>query len=101
MEKARRGRRTATAWRGVLARFAQSGMTVLAFCEREEISRESFYRWRSKLTLSPDQPPVHKETRVTSTAAGFIDLGALRRGSSRLELRLDLGGGVLLHLVRG
>jgi len=32
--------------------------------------------------------------------AGFIDLGALRGGNSRLELRLDLGGGVLLHLVR-
>jgi hypothetical protein len=37
---------------------------------------------------------------VTNTAAGFIDLGALRGGSARLELRLDLGGGVLLHLVR-
>ena len=100
MEKTRRGRRTATAWRGVLARFAQSGMTVLAFCEREGISRESFYRWRSKLAISPEQSPARKEARVPSAAAGFIDLGALRPGSSRLELRLDLGGGVLLHLVR-
>jgi putative transposase len=101
MEKTRRRRRTATAWRAVLAGFAQSGLTALAFCEREGISRESFYRWRSKLTISPDQPPVRKETGVTSTAAGFIDLGALRPGSSRLELRLDLGGGVRVHLVRG
>jgi hypothetical protein len=37
---------------------------------------------------------------VTNTAADFIDLGALRGGSSRLEVRLDLGGGVLLHRVR-
>jgi putative transposase len=31
--------------------------------------------------------------------AGFVDLGTL--SASRLELRLDLGGGVLLHLARG
>ena len=30
----------------------------------------------------------------------FIDVGALRSRGSPLELRLDLGGGVLLHLVR-
>jgi hypothetical protein len=32
---------------------------------------------------------------------GFIDLGALPGGGTRLELKLDLGAGVLLHLVRG
>ena len=100
MEKRERRRRTATAWHAVLAGFAESGLTVLAFCEREGISRESFYRWRSKLTSSPDPSPVRKQPRVTSAAAGFIDLGALQSGSSRLELRLDLGGGVLVHLVR-
>ena len=40
----------------------------------------------------------------------FVDLGLLNRGSEedgasalagRLELTLDLGGGVVLHLVRG
>jgi len=100
MERTGRRRRTAASWHAVFARFAESGLTALAFCEREGISRESFYRWRSKLAISADPPPVHEDARATSTAAGFIDLGALRGGSSRLELRLDLGGGVLLHLVR-
>ena len=33
---------------------------------------------------------------------GFVDAGVLGlSGAGRLELRLDLGGGVVLHLVRG
>ena len=30
-----------------------------------------------------------------------IELGALNMPGPRFEVRLDLGGGVLLHLVRG
>lgn len=89
------------AWRGVLARFEGSGLTAVAFCAREGVSSKSFYRWRSRLDGAADRPPARNKASVTNTAAGFIDLGALRGGSSRLELRLDLGGGVLLHLVRG
>jgi hypothetical protein len=39
------------------------------------------------------------------TSAGFVDLGALRTssngGADRLEITLDLGGGITLHVVRG
>jgi hypothetical protein len=38
---------------------------------------------------------------VTRGAAAFVDLGTLPSSREPLELRLDLGGGVLLHLVRG
>jgi len=35
-------------------------------------------------------------------APGFIDLGALGApAAQRWEVRLDLGGGIILHLVRG
>lgn len=99
MEKRRRW--SAAAWGGWLARFAQSGLTVRAFCANEAISTASFYRWRARLGSSPDRPqPSHTAPSVANTASGFIDLGALRTGNTRLELRLDLGGGVLLHLVR-
>ena len=100
MEKTRLQRRSAKAWRGLLARFAESGLTATGFCEREGISSKSFYRWRSRLGRSADQPPARKKADVRNAAAGFVDLGTLRTGGSRLELRLDLGGGVLLHLVR-
>jgi len=31
----------------------------------------------------------------------FIDLGDLRSGGPRLEVRLDLGAGVILSIARG
>jgi len=100
MEKTRRKRRGATAWRGVLTRYEESGLTAAAFCEREGICSQSLYHWRTRLGRVPDQPVTEKVAGVANTGDGFIDLGAMRAGSSHLELRLDLGGGVLLHLVR-
>jgi len=47
---------------------------------------------------------VDKPARVAPNPAsdsGFVDLGSLKDSGSKLEMRLDLGGGVLLHVVRG
>ena len=92
-------RRSEHEWRALLGRFEHSAMTVSAFCRREGICAASLYRWRrllgvadagERLTPSPDHSP------------GFVDLGALSStGSDRLEVKLDLGGGLVLHLVRG
>ena len=38
---------------------------------------------------------------VAEVSAPFIDLGDLRSGGPRLEVRLDLGGGVILSIARG
>lgn len=92
-----RRRRDAQAWREVLARFAQSGLAVVAFCRRERISQASFYRWRTLFGR-----PERDSPRAVSTAGAapdFVDLGTLAPGVG-VELRLDLGGGVLLHLIR-
>jgi putative transposase len=101
MKQTRRPRLGAQGWREVLDQFAKSGMSAVAFCEREGLSSKSFYRWRDRLDGLPNQ---HRAARAEpsgpSPSPGFIDLGALRSGGARLELRLDLGGGVLVHLVR-
>lgn len=101
MQQIRRERRGADGWREVLERFAQSGLTARAFCDREGISTASFYRWRSLLKGSQQTLRSQKPPMVADPAAGFVDLGALSPSSPRFEVRLDLGGGVLLHLVRG
>lgn len=95
--------RPSTALRcAIMARFADSGLSVDAFCRRESISTSSFYRWRSLAGGSslrevvPRSPPS-----VTRGAGAFVNLGTLQPTPAPLELRLDLGGGVLLHLVRG
>jgi putative transposase len=100
MERTTQRRLSAKAWPGMVARFEESGLTAVAFCEREGISSKSFYRWRLRLRGPASPRATDKGASVTNAAAGFIDLGALRSGTPRLDLRLDLGGGMLLHLVR-
>ena len=92
-------RRSEGEWRSLLARFPDSGMSVEAFCRRESISDASFYRWRARVG---DAVTVRKSADLGRPA--FVDLGVLSSAASalpRMELKLDLGGGVILHLVRG
>jgi len=92
-------RRSEHEWRTLLARFEQSAMTVSAFCRREGICTASFYRWRR---LLGEPGAGDRLTPPANHSAGFVDLGALSStGADRLELKLDLGGGLVLHLIRG
>lgn len=92
-------RRSRAQWRAVLERFGAGGLGVVAFCEREGISVSSFRRWRSLLA---DAAPGAPDGDGADAPRGFVDAGVLGpSGTGRLELRLDLGGGVVLHLVRG
>ena len=91
-------RRSRQEWRAVLDRFAASGLGVEAFCEREEISKSNFGRWRSLLAAAGVATSVATPVeRVGFVDAGLIGLG----GGGRIEIKLDLGGGMVLHLVRG
>ena len=103
MEKIGRERRSESAWREIVARQDQSGLSVKAFCEREGIKAVSLYRWRSRLQREDSSAPGHapRKARPEKPTREFIDVGALSSSRSRFEVRLDLGGGVLLHLVRG
>lgn len=102
----KRRRLNERAWRELIQRFDDAGLTVEAFCRREGLSRSSFNRWRSRL---PVQPGAAAATAVGASdglqfATPFVDLGLLGAASTAaptgLELRLDLGGGLSLTLVR-
>ncbi|WP_425274129.1 IS66 family insertion sequence element accessory protein TnpA [Paraburkholderia silvatlantica] len=45
-----------SAWRQRLARFAQSGQTIKAFCQQESVSVWSFYHWRRRLSIWARSP---------------------------------------------
>ena len=84
-------------WRAILARYQSCGLSVQAFCRQEAISAASFYRWRALLDDSQGQ---HE---TTEASPAFLDLGSLDAvppARRRLELKLDLGDGLTLHLVR-
>ena len=102
MEQQGRRRLSARAWRAALGRFAQSDLTVEEFCDREQVCKSSFYRWRSILGSSEDEPtPANRAVTIAKRPPPFVDLGMLGAGGSRLEVRVDLGGGLTLSVVRG
>ncbi len=49
MEKIRRERRSADAWREIVTRQEQSGLSVHAFCAQEDVEPASLYAWRSRI----------------------------------------------------
>lgn len=98
-KKGKWSRRSQNEWRALLARFDSGGMGVETFCRREAISAASFYRWRGLLSNGG----AGGEVVGGENAPAFVDLGALNSASSprpRLDLTLELGGGLILHLVR-
>ena len=105
MDQIVRQRRSESAWREIVTRQEQSGLTVKDFCEREGLKAASLYGWRVRLRQEPAGKSASR--RLSTRAAAkkpsdqFIDLGAIDSSRGRFEVRLDLGGGVLLHLVRG
>ncbi|HVA19163.1 MAG TPA: hypothetical protein VMU55_03215 [Solirubrobacteraceae bacterium] len=96
-------RQSVETWRELVARQTRSGLSVQAFCRQERLNPWTFYGWRSRLRArtAPAVTAAVGAPAETEPAAGFIDLGALRGSASRCEIRLDLGGGVVLQVVRG
>ena len=106
------GAQRETAWRHRLARYAASKLTVEAFCRREAVPVGTFYGWRSRLRARD----VDAARMPQAAPAPFIDLGpvngtaagaampgrdpAPHHARSAIDVRLDLGFGVVLHIVR-
>ena len=99
------------AWRHRFARFATSKLTVDAFCRGEGVSVASFYGWRTRLrsvhgnVLSPPRTmpaPFIELGSVSSRAIGTTasgDTHSAHHEPAAINLRLDLGGGVVLHIA--
>lgn len=96
-----------SAWRDRLARHAKSGQTVEAFCRSEAVSAWSFYRWRKLLGAAGRRAA----SPATKSPARFIDVGAVPVPQVRdemhaaataggIEVRIDLGGGIVLQIAR-
>ena len=84
-----RVRRDAGEWQAEIEKFEASGLSALAFCRREGLSRAAFTRWRQALRASAAPGGV------------FVEMPASAPGGARLlapgEMELVLPGGVFLR----
>ena len=111
MKAIKRRRLGKQAWSEIMRRYEGAGTTVRQFCAHEGLSTQSFSRWRGRLA---GEREIRTSTAQTSAligqprseAASFIELGELpgaaapSQTGAGLELRLELGGGVVLQIVR-
>lgn len=116
-----------TAWRQRLARYARSKQTVIGFCQSEAVSVATFYAWRARLGIGAMSSEATRPRSAPNRApAPFIALGSISppstmakpthhaspshqsphnlhtypSASPAIDIRLDLGGGVVLHIAR-
>lgn len=103
-------------WRDRLSRQQSSGQSIVAFCRKEGITEGQFYGWRSRLRkrdakASPILP-------ITEEVSPFIEIGSInpigidetpssiiadhknKEGNRLLEVRIELGHGVVLQILR-
>ena len=100
MQTMKRRRLSADAWSAMVEKFEASGLPEEAFCQQERVSLASLHRWRTKSRPEPGGKQPVTRAEAGGEAASFVDLGGLPMRSGQLEVRLDFGGGVVLHLSR-
>jgi transposase-like protein len=100
-------------WRERLARQAASGKTIAVFCHEEGIGKSTLSYWRKRLGVV-GAAAVPKPAVVT---APFLDVGRVKAARwlqplaspagnapnlspASIELRLELGDGVVLHIAK-
>ena len=103
----RRVKRSAAMWRELFRRQTSSGLVTAEFCRREGINAGLFRRWRAALNEKKSGSggsfkPQGSARAAEGSATSFIDLGGLgSAGTSRFDIRLELGGGIVLSIARG
>ena len=87
MAKLRRDAEKERSWREVLSRQASSGLSVRAFCLREQLSEASFSAWRRTLA-----------GRDGNKAPSFVPVVVSDQPTSGTSIAIELVGGHVLKL---
>jgi transposase-like protein len=110
---ATRTARNESIWRERLARQAASGKTIAVFCHEEGVGKSTLSYWRRRLGVVDEGGGQE----LAAVAAPFLDVGRVKAArwrqhsaspadsaselsSASIELRLELGNGVVLHIAR-
>ncbi len=74
-------------WAERLERWAQSGQTVVQFCQDERVSQPSFYQWKKKLAEQDGQTSSHAK----SSRSAFRAVDVIPHSQSATTIRLANG----------
>ena len=104
-------------WRAEQQRQEKSGLSVTAFCRREGVAESTFYQRATRLTSGKREACGLGAKPVTQERVRFIDAGpmviaapgervvgvqreAAGEPAAGVEVRLELGGGLVLYVRR-
>ena len=113
MSASERTVRNESIWRERIARHAASGKTIADFCCEEGIGKSTLSYWRRRLCVVG----TTVGQKLPTVAAPFVEVGRVKAArwqqpsvhpadkvsdllTGGIELRLELGGGVVLHIAR-
>jgi hypothetical protein len=85
-------------WRGCLARWRGSRLSVREFCRREALSEPSFYAWRRELARREASQPLprpasRRRPRQTRKPAAFVPVHVVAPRSTGSSIEIVLPGG--------
>ena len=90
MTRVTRAHRSESDWNTLIQQQTSSGQSVRAFCKQKDIGCQSFYFWRKRIELAPDQTATSSMIDITSLVS--VEL------PPQWHIELDLGGGIKLNL---
>ena len=91
---------TVSVWRERLARFASSGLSVKAFCEREGVSPSNFHAWKRRLGSGREHAPSRPKAFGPQEGKPLFVPVALNGQTLApdSERRITLPGGAVAHV---
>lgn len=108
VSKTRRGavgiRRDAAEWRALVGRYESSGLPQAEFCRDAGVALSSFTRWRQILRRGDGASEAISDA-VEDAQPRFVSLERMlpcdgsRTVASETHITLEVGGGVVVHIV--
>jgi len=97
MAQRKRDLRHEARWRELLRRQPKSGLTIRAFCQREQVTESGFYAWRRELKLRGQEARV-RGTVANSPAFVPVTLASGLSVVGNEQMTIELRGGRVLRL---
>ncbi len=84
-------------WRGVFQRYAASGLTIRAFCQREQLTESAFFAWRRTIRQRDAEAKPPTDRRGRSQRPAFLPVVLAEGNGHGQAIVIELAGGRMLR----